>query len=830
MERCYEIVGFPLKRKDEEYLSPINALLSHIAPEKEAYVKVVFQKRIEHQKTGRELSVLKCYICTDETCGLDTPRILESYGFVTVDTNEESFVFGLKSSFIVQRRVVIDPVDNSLSYDPIQRFVATPALNYIFTNLSEGSGVMIWLGHLQEVVSDVNLLSAQEGLRASVERITVYQSHLDEIIAHNKGFCAMAFTFGNERDQVAIARELSFSVDGWDSFCLEKQIELNDQNISRFALREFRTKEADSTLRECASGLVMHDKTLSLLQRVVTEQELEVVTEAIDSLFQNDLLGANLNALWTLDAKSFFACRTSEKNLELGRSLFYEDERYYLSRNKLRQGLLIVGAPGSGKGNQLFRLIEELTDVPLLIFESAKQEMHHLRKVVTDLQTWRPEPGQFLFNPFEIPEGITLSEYRDSLIQILRTCFRLDGPLEELFTSTLNRCFYMNGYSESAKSNDSTVTRWGLHEFIIEYGKMINNSGYSQRTKDDMRQAGLTRLKALLDSNPDVYDTDHSINILELLGEEEGKKHNLIQLNSLPTIDAKQSFATMLLIALGTYMQLRFKHCSDPNDLKLLIIMDESHNLLKTVNGVNGEAYSFADDFANLMLTLRSVGVGFIISDQSTYNIPKVISDMCDTKMFMGSSKFSGIADNLEFLGADDQVMKNIYRLSPGQGIFSVSNAPHGVFFKTANRIDEFHIEEEIECVNSFISDSANKKAATFVECKKCPYRQNESMCKLEHKQKERTDAHRLLLEIGNPNKFLRAQFEKEKRSMDYSQLPHETKIRALGLFLKNNEVVAKAENKVCLVIQWIRMCNLEYRDLFSEKDLQNLIDIIGGR
>ena len=233
--------------------------------------------------------------------------------------------------------------------------------------------------------------------------------------------------------------------------------------------------------------------------------------------------------------------------------------------------------------------------------------MHHLRynpdksKAIDDLQTWRPVAGEYLFNPFEIPPELTLSEYRSSLIQMLRVCFRLDGPLEELFTSTLNRCFYNANYNDSSYSTDSNVSRWGLHEFIVEYSKMIQKSGYSPKTKDDMRQAGLTRLKALIDENPDVYDTNYSVPITKLI-----KGHNLIQLNNLPTVDAKQSFATMLLIALGAYLQLRMQHCADKNQLNLVIVMDETHNLLKTVNNINGEGYSFSDDFASANLRSSS--------------------------------------------------------------------------------------------------------------------------------------------------------------------------------------------------------------------------------
>lgn len=110
---------------------------------------------------------------------------------------------------------------------------------------------------------------------------------------------------------------------------------------------------------------------------------------------------------------------------------------------------------------------------------------------------------------------------------------------------------------------------FGLHEFMLEFNRLLDQNGYSGKTMADIKSAGHTRMRALLDANPDVYDTAvQPIPITELLNGE-----NLLQLNCLTTIEAKQMFATMILISLAAYLRINAKHSSR---LQLVIILDDT--------------------------------------------------------------------------------------------------------------------------------------------------------------------------------------------------------------------------------------------------------------
>lgn len=388
-----------------------------------------------------------------------------------------------------------------------------------------------------------------------------------------------------------------------------------------------------------------------------------------------------------------------------------------ISLFQLRRGIGLFAAPGFGKGNCIFSLAKQLhsAGVPMLLIESAKQEQHHLRKIAPELRCWQPRSGEYVLNPFALPPGITVKEYRSSLLQMLRTCFKLDGPLEELFSDTLNRCFARYRYTDESTDQSPGVSPFGMSEFMEEYARLMDEDGYSRRTQQDIKTAGLTRLKTLFNQDRDVFDTVSSIPVSQLLAGE-----NLLQLNCLPTTESKQLFASMLLLSIGATLRLRGTHCSD-RPLKLVIIMDESHNLLQPALDSQGKHYPFAEDFGRMILELRSLGIGFVVADQSADNLPDAISNVCATKIFLGGSIYSGITTHRDYLHADDTALRHLYLMGPGEGCYSTDMMPAAQYFWTPNLIDHFGLDEDYPRRNSYLEANPRITQETFRECAVCP-------------------------------------------------------------------------------------------------------------
>ena len=374
-------------------------------------------------------------------------------------------------------------------------------------------------------------------------------------------------------------------------------------------------------------------------------------------------------------------------------------------------------------------------NIPTLIIESAKEELHHLRKVGVDVNTYRPVEGEFLLDPFALAPNVSLGQCRDVLLQTLRAAFRLDGPLEELFSAALDRTFAVHGFSENSKAGDPGTTPFGLNELMQAFNTELRERGYSPKTESDMRTAGLVRLNALFNQNRPIYDTVKSIPVSEF-----AKGFNLIQLASLTSIEGKQAFASLLLISLSLWARLNLTHTAGKR-VNLVIILDEAHNLLTGCRRTTGDEYSFAADFTNMILELRSLGVAIVVSDQSAKNIPDVLYDVCAQKFFLGPNPGSGITDHAGEMKLDEAALSHQYLLGPGEGFYKAPEMPQSVFFSSLNLIDTLKIEEPCERRNAFLEQHPRFCIESYAECEVCPAR---GKCTLACKAQARAIAARL--------------------------------------------------------------------------------------
>ena len=410
----------------------------------------------------------------------------------------------------------------------------------------------------------------------------------------------------------------------------------------------------------------------------------------------------------------------------------------WMPLRNLPLGTAILGTPGSGKGNLLVTLAMQLAKkkIPTLIIESAKEELHHLRKVGVDVNTYRPVEGEFLLDPFSLPPNVTLGQYRDALLQTLRAAFRLDGPLEELFSAALDRTFAVHGFSESSKADDPGTTPFGLNALMQAFNTELRERGYSPKTESDMRTAGLVRLNALFNQNRPIYDTVKSIPVSEFAK----GSINLLQLSSLISVEGKQSFASLLLISLSLWARLNLCHTAGKR-INLVIILDEAHNLLTGCRRTTGDEYSFAADFTNMILELRSLGVAIVIADQSAKSIPDVLYGVCAEKFFLGPNPGSGITDHSGEMKLDEAALSHQYLLGPGEGFYKAPEMPQSVFFSSLNLIDTLKIEEPCERRNAFLEQHPRFCIESYAECEVCPAR---GKCTLAGKAAARAIAARL--------------------------------------------------------------------------------------
>ena len=456
------------------------------------------------------------------------------------------------------------------------------------------------------------------------------------------------------------------------------------------------------------------------------------------------------------------------KSIQIGTT--FTNEPIFIPLKTLRQNVFIAGAPGTGKGNLIVNIADQLyksnkdpqkPKTSFLIIESAKKELHHLRKLIPELQVWRPEPGRFVLNPFALPEDLSKLEYGDSLQTILKTCFDIStegSALKSLFPETLNNCFIDYNFKAESTWKNNPSGRFGINEFITEFNELMEQQKYEGRTKSDITQAGLNRANALISTQKGyLYDSINTIPVKKLIS-----GFNVLQLEPyLGSVESKQLFVTILLIQINAWLRFRFKN-TENNDLNLVIIIDESHNVLKNIQNPNGGIFSFVDDFQKNLLEHRSSGIGYIISDQSAKVIPEQIISLCATKIFLGPNLDSGIENYRFAFQLRDEDLHNFYRFKEGVGVIHSYGFERAIPFCSENKIDDLKVYTEYAINNPYI-DKTRIAIESFKECEFCDAK---GKCSIRSKENANTLA----------QKFLNKNSKTYKVFLDFLNAPKKTK------------------------------------------------------
>ena len=296
---------------------------------------------------------------------------------------------------------------------------------------------------------------------------------------------------------------------------------------------------------------------------------------------------------------------------------------------------LVVGMPGTGKTtfsvNLLLQFYKERR-IPFLVIEPTKSEYRAMIDAIPDLQVFTPGKNSivpFVINPFLPPDGITLETFKPSLVSAFRAAFSMPSPLDILFANAIDTCYVRYGWRGYSKKGDLGVQSFGLHEFVLTFREMISNSGYSAESKGNMESAGVFRLLNLVVQNGNIYDTENSVPLYDVL-----RKPTIIELNAIDNQEQKALLMALLLINIILYTN----HNQDGDgNLKNILLIDEAHVLLEgSTQSQEGAAEAGASTIRalqNMIAEIRSYGTGIIIADQSPQKVTKEIVGNTDVKI-----------------------------------------------------------------------------------------------------------------------------------------------------------------------------------------------------
>lgn len=295
---------------------------------------------------------------------------------------------------------------------------------------------------------------------------------------------------------------------------------------------------------------------------------------------------------------------------------------------------LVVGMPGTGKTTFSVNLLLQFykRGIPFLAIEPTKSEYRAMIDAVPDLQVFTPGKNSvvpFIINPFLPPDGITLETFKPSLVSAFKAAFSMPSPLDILFANAIDACYVKHGWRGYSKRGDPGTQLFGLHEFVLTFREIIRNSSYSAESKGNMESAGVFRLLNLVVQNGNIYDTENSVPLYDLL-----RKPTIIELNAIDNQEQKALIMALLLINIILYT--KHNQAGDGN-LKNILLIDEAHVLLgggtQTQEGAAEAGASTVRALQNMIVEIRSYGTGIIIADQSPQKVTKEIVGNTDVKI-----------------------------------------------------------------------------------------------------------------------------------------------------------------------------------------------------
>lgn len=397
--------------------------------------------------------------------------------------------------------------------------------------------------------------------------------------------------------------------------------------------------------------------------------------EEVVSFYRLPLYEKNMTALKSNQVahaqEQFSSAVVSEDNIQLGVLISNETTKITIGcpEKSFTKHALIVGTPGSGKTTFSVNLLLQFAKkgIPFLAIEPTKTEYRAMIDAIPNLRIFTPgnnSVSPYVINPFIPPKGIRVEQYIPSLASAFKAAFSMPSPLDMIFLKAIRTCYIKYGWKDYSKLGDKDVMLFGLHEFILEFKKLLENMNYSKEIRGNLESAGLLRLTNLIEQNSNIYDTINTVPIEDLL-----TAPTVLELNSIDNAEQKSLIMALLLINVCIYT--KHNQLGD-GELKNVILIDEAHVLLgggfsSSVEGSPDSQATTIKALQDMIAEIRSYGTSIIIADQSPTKVSREVVANTDIKVsfrLVQSVEKKLIADSTNM---DEDAQNNLSRLKPGE-------------------------------------------------------------------------------------------------------------------------------------------------------------------
>ncbi len=331
-----------------------------------------------------------------------------------------------------------------------------------------------------------------------------------------------------------------------------------------------------------------------------------------------------------------------------------EDAPVILDSNNLTAHTFITGSTGSGKSTTIYKLLDELSSIPVdgtdetvkfMVVEPAKGEYKNAlatrRRAHVNVYGTNPTLTQLLrIDPFRFPsDQIHIYEHLDRLTEIFNVCWPMYAAMPAVLKASIENAYRSAGWDLMRSENKHGDIFPTFLDVAREVNQYINQSEYSEETKGNYKGSLLTRLESLTNGINRLIFASDGIPDAQLFDEDV-----IIDLSRIGSTDTKALIMGILVLKLQEYRIATYDGANA--GLRHVTVLEEAHHLLKrTSTEQSSETANLlgksVEMLANSIAEMRTYGEGFIIADQSPGLLDLSVIRNTNTKIILRLPDYS---------------------------------------------------------------------------------------------------------------------------------------------------------------------------------------------
>ena len=337
--------------------------------------------------------------------------------------------------------------------------------------------------------------------------------------------------------------------------------------------------------------------------------------------------------------------QANQPSVEIGISLGdvinegQRDLEFNLGLRAINRHVLIAGAPGSGKTTTSLTILADLWRkhrIPFLAVEPVKTEYRALASYEGLEDMWiftagRESISPLRNNPLEPNPGISIVEHRGSVMSSFKSALPLFPPLPDLLERAIERAYRNHGWSDD-DVYDPVIRRLDevqrklptLQEVLTSFETIAAELEYRGEARN-LIEALRVRLSSLLSGTKGrTLNTISSLDWVEVF-----KRPTVIELDAISDPEEKALLCSFIVSRVNAFARARG---ATRGQLAHVTLLEEAHQLLSG-SDTEGPRSLAIEMLTSSIAELRSVGEGFIISDQQPSRLARSAVANCGTRV-----------------------------------------------------------------------------------------------------------------------------------------------------------------------------------------------------